>query len=81
MTAQADEAGARSDSLPPGEIDILVDPIPYMKEVTNISESTGGTDVEGDDSLTRRIYLAPSAFLWPAHKMPTNTMLQAGGQT
>ena len=48
VTAQAEEAGARSDSLPPGEINILVDPIPYMKEVTNISESTGGTDVEGD---------------------------------
>lgn len=62
VTARAEEAGARSDSLPPGEINILVDPIPYMKEVTNISESTGGTDVEGDDSLTRRIYLAPSAF-------------------
>ena len=62
VTAQADEAGVRSDSLPPGEINILVDPIPYMKEAVNISESTGGTDVEGDDSLTRRIYLAPSAF-------------------
>src|SRR5690554_4378591 len=32
VTAQAEEAGARSDSLPPGEINILVDPIPYMKE-------------------------------------------------
>ncbi|MFQ7320037.1 MAG: baseplate J/gp47 family protein [Faecalibacterium sp.] len=62
VMAQAEEAGAKSDGLPPGEINILVDPIPYMKEVTNISESTGGTDVEGDDSLTRRIYLAPSAF-------------------
>lgn len=59
---QAEEAGTESNALPTGSIDTLVDPIPYVAGVTNITESTGGLDVEDDDSLTERIYLAPSKF-------------------
>lgn len=45
-----------------GKINILVDPIPYVASVTNISESSGGEDLENDESLSDRIYLAPSAY-------------------
>ena len=62
VMAQAEEAGAESDALPAGAINVLVDPIPYMQSAENITASSGGTDVEDDDSLTERIYLAPSIY-------------------
>ena len=62
VVVQAEEAGAESSGILAGEINILVDPIPYIASVSNVDESTGGLDVEDDDSLTRRIYLAPSVY-------------------
>lgn len=59
---QAEEGGAASDGIPIGDISVLVDPIPYISAVENISESTGGLDVESDDGLTERAFLAPSRF-------------------
>lgn len=59
---QAEEGGAASDGIPVGDISVLVDPIPYISAVENISESTGGLDVESDDGLTERAFLAPSRF-------------------
>lgn len=59
---QAEEAGAESSGILAGEINILVDPIPYIASVSNVDESTGGLDMEDDDSLTERAYLAPSRF-------------------
>lgn len=62
IVVQAQEAGAESSGLTVGNIKILVDPIPYIGSVSNTTESTGGLDTEDDDSLTRRIYLAPSVY-------------------
>lgn len=62
VPATAVEAGAGSTAIPKGDINILVNPIPYVQKVENTVESTGGTDQESDDSLTRRVYLAPSMF-------------------
>ena len=62
VVVQAQEAGAESSGLLVGSIKILVDPIPYIGSVSNTTESTGGLDTEDDDSLTRRIYLAPSVY-------------------
>lgn len=59
---QAEEGGTESDGIQIGEINVLVDPIPYIAAVENVSESTGGLDTEGDDSLTERAFLAPSRF-------------------
>jgi len=59
---QAEEAGAASSGILAGDIDTLVDPIPYVAAVENITESTGGLDVEDDTSLTERTYLAPSKY-------------------
>lgn len=59
---QAEESGAESDGIQTGEINVLVDPIPYIATVENTSESTGGLDTESDDSLTERVFLAPSRF-------------------
>ena len=62
VSAIAAEAGAGSTGIPKGSINILVDPIPYVKQAENTVESSGGTDQENDDSLTRRVYLAPSVY-------------------
>lgn len=45
-----------------GEISILVDSVPYIKEVKNISVTEYGTDIESDEDLKERIYLASSNF-------------------
>lgn len=40
----------------------IVDVFPYFKEVTNITESSGGADLEEDDNYRERIHLAPEGF-------------------
>ena len=59
---QAEEAGTDSSGILTGVINTLVDPIPYVASVANTTESTGGLDIEDDDNLTERVYLAPSKF-------------------
>ncbi len=59
---QAEEAGAGSSGIMAGDIDTLVDTIPYVASVENITDSTSGLDVEDDTSLTERVYLAPSKY-------------------
>ena len=60
VPAVAADAGADSTSIAAGEVNVLVDPIPYVASVTNVSATSGGTETESDDSLTERAYLAPS---------------------
>lgn len=62
VTVQAEAAGVEGNGLPAGTVDTLVDPIPYVAAVTNVTESAGGADIEDDDTLTERLYLAPSKF-------------------
>lgn len=45
-----------------GAICTLVEPIPYIGSVANITKTEGGEDEESDDSLADRIYLAPSSY-------------------
>lgn len=45
-----------------GEITNLVDPLPYVKEVRNITATAGGADIENDDQYAERIRLAPERF-------------------
>lgn len=57
----AETAGTDSDNVAIGTINVLVDSIPYVVTV-NTTPSTGGLDAEDDDSLTRRIFLAPAVY-------------------
>lgn len=45
-----------------GEITTLVDPLPYVNAITNITETSGGADEESDDAYAERIRLAPEKF-------------------
>lgn len=62
VTATAITAGTGANGLAVKEIDTLVDPVPYVANVTNIDVSAGGTDKENDESLTYRVYNAPNRY-------------------
>ncbi len=55
-------AGVIGNGYAPGEIPYLSDPTAYIQSVTNIDTSSGGTDIESDDDLRYRIYIAPSRY-------------------
>lgn len=45
-----------------GQIETIVDPVPYVSSVSNITKSDGGTGEESEDSFWERIFLAPSSY-------------------
>lgn len=55
-------AGSGSNDLNPGEINQLVDLIPYVDSVVNVTSSSGGSEIEDDESLAERVCLAPAAY-------------------
>ncbi len=55
-------AGSAGSGLVAGSINILVDPIPYVAKVANTEESRGGSDIEDDESLAERVFLAPASY-------------------
>lgn len=62
IVAQAELPGLEANGLAVGMVDTLVDVVPYVEKVENIDTSAGGTDVESDEALTERVFLAPSAY-------------------
>lgn len=62
IEAECTAAGIDGNNFLPGQINILVDPLPYVETVENITTSEGGTDLEDDISLAERTYLAPSGY-------------------
>ena len=54
--------GTDGNGIEIGQIDELVDTLPYIDSVTNTTASDGGADEEDDDALAERIYLAPSTY-------------------
>lgn len=55
-------AGEIGNGFTPGQINTLVDPIPWIANVENIDTSQGGADEEGDESYRERINLAPEGY-------------------
>lgn len=62
VKATALTAGAESNDIPVGVITEMVDPVPYIKSVTNTTISEDGAEMESDDAFTERIYYAPSGY-------------------
>jgi phage-related baseplate assembly protein len=56
------ETGSLANGYLPGQINRLVDPLPWVQGVANSSVSAGGADIEGDENLRERIQLAPESF-------------------
>lgn len=58
----ATQNGIEGNGLLPGQINTLVDLIGYVESISNITISSGGTDLETDESLAERVFLAPSTY-------------------
>lgn len=56
------KAGEEGNGYLPGQITTLVDPLPWVQSVTNVTESEGGADWEEDDPYAERIRQAPEGF-------------------
>lgn len=54
--------GVQGNELLSGQINTMVDLVPYVESVTNLTKTEGGADLETDDSLAERIFLAPSGY-------------------
>lgn len=56
------QAGLIGNGIPPGKIQLLVDPINYVTSAENLEVSQGGADLEDDENLRMRIYMKPDSF-------------------
>ena len=55
-------AGLAGNGFRPGALSVLVDPVPYVASVSNPALTEGGADVESDEDLAGRVFLAPGAY-------------------
>lgn len=62
IEAECTEVGVAGNDLTAGQLNILVDPVAYVASVDNTDTSSGGTDLETDESLAERVFLAPSSY-------------------
>ena len=54
--------GIEGNDLLPGQVNVLVDPLPYIESIENTTTTDGGAAEETDESLAERVYLAPSSY-------------------
>lgn len=62
VAAECMASGTSGNDLGIGEINVLVDPVPYVAKISNTEPTSGGADIEDDDTLKDRIYIAPSKY-------------------
>lgn len=54
--------GSAGNGYLPGQINQIVDPLPFVQSIVNTTTSSGGADVESDDAYRERIHEAPESF-------------------
>lgn len=59
LPAYCTKPGVIGNDIPAGTLTTLVDPIPFVDRVTNISSTAGGADIEDDESYRERVQEAP----------------------
>lgn len=62
VECECTETGTISNGLRVGEINTLVDTLPYITGVSNTNVSDEGADIEDDDTLAVRVFLAPNSY-------------------
>lgn len=62
VSALCTTAGSAGNNYAIGEIKTIVDPVPFIDSASNITVPENGADIESDESLKLRIYLAPAAY-------------------
>lgn len=63
VKAQCLTAGAAGNAYSAGEINTMVDIVAYIDSAENITKPENGRDIETDDDLRERIFLAPKGFV------------------
>ena len=61
-SATCTETGVIGNDFVAGQIKTLVDPVPYVDSVANLTKSEGGAEVEEDASYREAIHMAPESF-------------------
>ncbi|WP_314163387.1 baseplate J/gp47 family protein [Lachnoanaerobaculum gingivalis] len=62
VPATCTSVGQMTNNYDIGDLNTLVDIIAFIDEAKNITKPEGGADIESDDSLRQRIYIAPAAY-------------------
>lgn len=62
VVASCSLSGVQGNGFLPGQLNVLIDPIPFVQSVANTSESSGGAEEETDDAFRERIWAAPEGF-------------------
>ena len=62
VPATCTTSGSSGNGFAAGEINVLVNTLPYITEATNTVTTYGGADTEDDESLKDRIFNAPSSY-------------------
>lgn len=62
VAALCTSPGEDASGLLPGQLNRLVDPLPYVTEVENVTTTDEGMDIEPDSRLRERIRIAPESW-------------------
>lgn len=62
VLAECTVPGVIGNGFLPGQVNTLIDPLPFVASVTNLTTTAGGADTEDDDSYRERIRMAPESF-------------------
>lgn len=55
--AQATTPGASGNGIPAGQLNIQVEPLPYVASMVNITRTSGGAEAEDDETYAERLHL------------------------
>lgn len=62
VRAEATAAGESGNGFLPGQLSTLIDPLPYVQAVTNLTETAGGSPIEDVEAFRERIRTAPEGY-------------------
>ncbi|TVX93055.1 baseplate assembly protein [Paenibacillus agilis] len=62
VLAECSVTGIGGNGFIPGQLNVLIDPIPFVLSVNNTTASSGGAEIESDDAFRERIRAAPESF-------------------
>lgn len=62
VKAQCSESGITGNGFLPGQINVQMDPLPFVQAVTNLTTSSGGAAAETDEAFKERIRHAPESY-------------------
>ena len=60
VSAECSEKGTVGNGFLAGEISRMMDLVPYIQKVINLTQSDGGAEIESDEAFAERIFLAGS---------------------